>query len=129
MENAGDILIIFWWAAGQFCLEECVMLSISCHVYLFWHETCACWRQECITNGLELENRFIELRSDISGFAWSCHQNIIAMFCFRSSGRSVNHSGHLTLFPNSDLQPANYTSLCSLSVLYFMGIYCLHNVF
>ena len=28
------------------------------------------------------------------------------MFCFGSSGRSVNQSGHLTLFPNSDLQPA-----------------------
>ena len=33
-----------------------------------------------------------------------CHQNIIVMFCFRTS--AVNHSRHLTLFPNSDLQPA-----------------------
>ena len=39
METAGGILIIFWWAAGQFCLEECVTLSISCHLYLFWQET------------------------------------------------------------------------------------------
>ena len=35
------------------------------------------------------------------------------MLCFRSSGRSVNHSGHLTLFPNSDLQPA--TCACAQS--------------
>ena len=61
---------------------------------------------------LGLKNRFIELRSDI--FCFACvtlsriwyHQNVIVMFCFGSSERSVNHSGHLTLFPNSDLQPA-----------------------
>ena len=34
------------------------------------------------------------------------------MFCFRCSERSVNHSGHLTLFPNSDLQPAT----CNLQI-------------
>ena len=48
-ETAGGILIIFWWAAGQFCLQECVTLSISCHVYLFWWETCAYCRQGSIT--------------------------------------------------------------------------------
>ena len=48
-ETAGGILIIFWWAAGQFCLQECVTLSISCHVYLFWRETCAYCRQGSIT--------------------------------------------------------------------------------
>ena len=36
-------------AGGQFCLQECVTLSISCHVYLFWRETCAYCRQGSIT--------------------------------------------------------------------------------
>ena len=57
---------------------------------------------------LGLKNQFIELRSDIFGSAWSCHQNVIVMFCFRSSGRSVNHSGHWTVLPNSDLQRAQH---------------------
>ena len=35
--------------------------------------------------------------------------NIVRSADPSSLGRSVNHSGHETPFPNSDLQPANYT--------------------
>ena len=35
-------------------------LSISCHVYFFWRETCSCCRQGCITTARNKEARILK---------------------------------------------------------------------
>ena len=81
--------------------------------FLFYNYGQQRWRSSWSHNfhfffkGLELKDLFTELRFEISTFAWPCQEYDITkncMSCFRGTGRSVNHSGHLTLF-----QPATLT--------------------